>query len=201
MKEYLKKIKFLTLFISLAYMAFGICLIAIPSLTRQSVVILIGSMLASIGVVEIANYFLYGYEPFGFLNGVITGTFGIIVLCSYETFASLTIFAVTFGIIFIFRGLFEVQYSMDYRRMGGKYWWLKTIIGTALFIFGFVVLFNPFTAERVLNIVIGSVIVVDAIMAIVSTLVTSCRIRKIHHSFKDMFKIEDKNDDDIIDIE
>lgn len=198
MKEFFKKFKITSLALSLFYLIFGILLIAWPEFTKLAIFYVLASIILVHGVVSIVNYFLYGYEPFGFMSGVLNVTFGILLLSTAKAFASSALFAVTFGFVFVFRALGKMQNSFDYRRFGVKTWWINCIFSIIMLILGITVLIYPFASEKYLFIFLGVSVIIDSIMQIVTLFVISKRAKKVKHTMHGILHGEE--DEKVIDV-
>ncbi len=198
MKEFIKKFKITSLLLSIAYLVFGIVLIAWPNGAKLTIIYILSSLIVVHGVINVVNYFLYGYEPFGFMSGVLNVTFGLLLLGNADLLAGSAVFALTFGFVFIFRALGKIQNSFDYRRFGVKTWWLNMLFGVIMLILGVVVLAYPFASEKYLLIFLGAGIIVDSVMQIVSMCIITNKVKKIKHTLKGVFK--GQVEEDVIDV-
>ncbi len=198
MKEFFKKLKITSMLISLAYLVFGIALIVWPNGAKLTILYVLSSLILIHGVINIVNYFLYGYEPFGFMSGVLNVTFGLLMLFNAGLLASSAIFALTFGFVFIFRALGKIQNSFDYRRFGVKTWWINLLFGLIMLVLGVVVLAYPFASEKYLLIFLGASIIVDSIMQIISMCIITNKAKKIKHTLKDVLK--GQTEENVIDV-
>lgn len=199
MKEYFKRVQISSIITSLLYLFLGISLIAWPNATKLTFIYILGSIIVLQGLISIINYFVYGYECFGVVNGMLKLTFGILILASANTFANSTFFVVMFGFIFIVNSIFKLQNSFDYRRLGSKTWWLASVFALVMLILGIVVLCNPFTAEKYLLLFLGICIILDSISQLITIFLVSNRARKIKHSIREFFKKE-LDESQVIDI-
>lgn len=190
MKEFFKKVKLTSLAFSVLYLLFGLSLILWPNATKATIISLFGAVVLVLGIVSCINYFIYGYEPFGFISGIVETTIGILILCCAKRLANAEIFAFIFGLMFVVSSLFKMQNSFDYRRYGVKTWWVDTVVSAITLALGIVILCNPFTSERVLLIVLGSFIILDAVGQLVDLFMVSNKTRKVKRSLKDLFKKE-----------
>lgn len=173
----------------------GICLICVPTATLLTVCYVFGGFILFFGICSIINYFLYGTEPFGFLNGICEIAIGSLVMAFAPQITSPQVFAIFAGIILFFSGLFRIQNSMDYRRFGAKYWWLYMIYGILIFVFSIVLMAYPFTVQRVALIFLGVVLLVDGIMKLISMFVVKDKLKKFRERKDEDVIIIDKNED------
>ena len=190
MKEFIKRTKITSIVFCLLYLMFGISLIVWPNTTKLTIVILLGSLLILHGIINIVNYFLYGYEPFGFTTGIINIAMGILICCCANALSSPTVFALIFGFTFIFNALGRLQNSFDYRRFGSKTWWLDSIFALIILALGITIVTNPFASEKYLLIFLGISIICDSITHLITICVLSGKIKKVKHTISDLFKRE-----------
>lgn len=199
MKEFFKRTKITSIIFCLLYLMFGISLIVWPDTTKLTIIILLGSILILHGIINIVNYFIYGYEPFGFITGVINIAMGILICSCSNALASPTIFALIFGFTFIFNALGRLQNSFDYRRLGSKTWWLDSIFALIILALGITIICNPFASEKYLLLFLGISIICDSITHLITICVVSSKIKKVKHTISDLFKKEILNEN-VIDI-
>ena len=172
-----RKLKIASLVKSILYIVFGICLLVIPSVTKMTVCYHFGGIVLAGGLLSIVNYFIYGYEPFGFIKGAVEILFGILFLACAPQIASA--FAFIFGIIFVVRNLFLIQDALDYRRFGVSTWWLDLIFSVLMTAFGIVLIVNPFRAEGALIVFLAISAMADGITSLVTLYFVSNRVKKM----------------------
>ncbi len=199
MKKIFKNIKLTSLIFNIICVIFGICLIFFPETTKYTIILLFGLGMVLCGIIEIVNYFIYGYESLGFWIGCIDILFGIIIALSAGILTNIAIFAFVIGTLFIFASLNKMQKSFNYRRLGAKNWWIDCIFAFIILILGIMIIANPFGSERVFNIFLGIAIIFNSVMEIVTSIIVTKRLKKIKHNIKDLVKKEtiiDLDDDD-----
>ncbi len=145
-----RKLKIASLVKSILYIVFGICLLVIPSVTKMTVCYLFGGIVLAGGLLSIVNYFIYGYEPFGFIKGAVEILFGILFLA-----------------------------ALDYRRFGVSTWWLDLIFSVLMTAFGIVLIVNPFRAEGALIVFLAISAMADGITSLVTLYFVSNRVKKM----------------------
>lgn len=199
MKNFFKKIKITSLIFNIICLIFGICLIFFPETTKYAIILLFGLGLSSCGIIEIINYFLYGYESLGFWIGCIDILFGIIVASSANILTNIDVFAFVVGTLFVFASLNKMQKSLNYRRLNAKNWWIDTIFALVILILGIMIVANPFESEYIFNIFLGLAIIFNSLMEIIASIIVTTRLKKIKHNLKDLVKKEiiiDLDEDD-----
>ena len=199
MKTFFKKIKITSLLFSLLCLAFGIILIACPDVAKITMVDLFGGLIALYGVIQIINYFVYGYERFGFVLGALNLTCGILIISCSETLSSPAIFGVVFGFAFILNAFVKIQTSLDYHRYGATNWWMETLFGIIMLALGIVVLCDPFANEKYLLIFLGITLIIESVSQIINTIIITRKISHIKHTLRELFakQIEKANAIDI----
>lgn len=189
-----KQIKTASILEAICAIVIGFLFIVMPDITQLTIIYLFATLLLVMGFSQIINYFCYGIEPLGFIKGIVNISLGLIFFLNAELLCDAKIFAFTFGIIYVIKGLFEIQWSFDCRRLGSKYWWVDTILSMLVFVFGILLLVNP-TTQDILMIILGVTIILEGLSQLIDTLVVSRKIKKVKKSLKSLFT----NEHDVID--
>ena len=196
MKSFLKQIKLVSLIDALVCIVVGLLMVFCTDFTRETLIYLFAGLFFVIGLVKIINYFVYGFEPFGFILGLVDFCIGIVFISNVQSILNSNIIGIIFGVILLIKSLFAIQESLDLRRMGAKLWWLDTILSTIIFAFAISVICNP-NADRIMFELVGITLMIDGIFNLVDIFIVSAKVKKTKKSLKDIFKIEDDN---VIDI-
>lgn len=191
MKKYIKNIKIWSFLEAVFCIVFGILLIACQDFTKIAIIYTFASLIMLMGFVKLFNFFGYGIEPFGFIMGLADIAISIIIFANASFVANMNIFAFFFGIIFIVKSLFAIQWSMDCLKMGAKYWWLDLLFAIIIFGMGILIVANP-VSEKVLLVLLGVMLIVDGIYSIIDTIVVSAKIKKYKKSIKSLFSDDKK---------
>ena len=191
MKKFLKNIKVWSLLEALSCLVFGVLLIAFQDFTKLAIIYTFASLVMLIGLIKCFNYFCYGIEPFGFINGLVNIAISIIIFVNAQTLSDMRVFGLMFGLYFIVKGLLMTQWSADCHKFGAKYWWLNLILALVVFAMGILIVVYPQT-EQVLLILIGVALIVDAIYSFVDTIVVSAKIKKARKTLKSLFEDDNK---------
>ena len=187
MKEKFKNFKLTSAIFSIFCIIFGILLIIFPEITKLTLLYVFGAGIIILGIIEIVNYFIYGYELFGFWFGIFDFIFGLLLISSVRILTELNVLAFLFGTIFIFSALIKIQRSLNYKKFGAKNWWVETIFGAIFLLLGMIIIINPFS-ENVLNIFLGSCIIINGIMDIITLILITNKIKQIKHKLKDLVR-------------
>ncbi len=189
MKEFFKKIKWVSLFDALVSVVFGALMVFCTDFSKSTIVYLFASLILVAGVVKIANYFMFGIEPFGFVLGITNIALAIVIFSAAEAIVDSSILGVLFGIVLIVKSLFSIQDSFDMRRLGSKWWWVDTILATAVLVFAITVVANP-ENEAILFVLLGVSLILDGILSAVDVFVVSAEVKKTRKKIADMFKVD-----------
>ena len=187
MKEKFKNFKLTSAIFSIFCIIFGILLIIFPEITKITLLYVFGAGIIILGIIEIVNYFIYGYELFGFWFGIFDFIFGLLLISSVRILTELNILAFLFGTVFIFSALIKIQRSLNYKKFGAKNWWVETIFGTIFLLLGMIIIINPFS-ETVLNIFLGSCIIINGIMDLITLIMVTNKLKQIRHKLKDLVR-------------
>ncbi len=184
-----KKAKTTSIVLALLYIAFGIFLICAPNSAVALICYLLGALIIISGICETVNYFIYGYQPFGFVSGLLEIMFGIVIAVVTPVIVSSAVFPVVIGLVFLIKSILLMQDSFDYRRAGIKTWWLDLAFAIVMLAFGIILLINPFggNASKTLFLFIGISMIFSGISTLASTLFISSKAKKIRKSFKEAF--------------
>ncbi len=187
MKEKFKNFKLTSAIFSIFCIIFGILLIIFPEITKLTLLYVFGAGIIILGIIEIVNYFIYGYELFGFWFGIFDFIFGLLLISSVRILTELNILAFLFGTVFIFSALIKIQRSLNYKKFGAKNWWVETIFGTIFLLLGMIIIINPFS-ETILNIFLGSCIIINGIMDLITLIMVTNKLKQIRHKLKDLVR-------------
>lgn len=190
MKEYLKKVKLTSLILAVASIVFGICLLIWPKTSELVALYVISVALMLMGIASVIEFFLYGYESFGFVSGAIYILFGIVISISARAITQGAVFGFIVGLALLIMSLMDISNSWEYRRLGAKNWWLATLLSVIELILGIVILVNPFIGESAFFIFLGAVFIYEGVATIIKVCAVSSKVRKLRHKIKDIFKIE-----------
>lgn len=197
MKKFIKNIRIWSFLEILFCLAFGVLLIAYQDFTKLAIIYTFASLVMLMGFVKFFNYFGYGIDPFGFIGGLVDVAISVVIFTNANFISNMNVFSLFFGILFIVKSLFAVQWSMDCAKMGAKYWWLDLLLAFVILGLGILIVINP-VSEQVLLILIGIMLIIDAIYSLIDTIIVSAKIKKIKKSFKSLFKDDtiylDEND-------
>ena len=142
----LKKLEWISLGIAVVTLLLGLCLLIWPDISATVLCYVMSAILLAVGVFRIVCYVQRGissifhvYElPLGILD-ILMGVYGF--ACSQSV---VLILPVIIGILILVDSLFQLQASIDLRRLGVHGWWLSLILSILSVAFALLLVLNPF---------------------------------------------------------
>lgn len=165
MKERWKRFRRLSLVISFCMLALGIVMVIWPEISAVAVCCILGIICLATGIYEMVRYFNLGFAGlffrFDLTLGICSILAGILLLLHPAGAAALLPFAA--GLYMITGSVFDIQSSVEMRRLGIGNWWLSMVLGVVSTIFAFFLLLNPFQGVAALMVFIGISLIVGSI--------------------------------------
>ena len=143
--------------------AIGTLLLAVPEESAGAACIAVGCLLALSGVLLLAAAF--GGRRRNFVRlvaGVIEIALSVWLFVDAD--GALSVLVLAFALILLIRGLLGMWGSLSDRRTGGSWWTVR--LGGSLFVavFAVIMLFRPSENVRILMLLIGAVMIFDALL-------------------------------------
>ncbi len=161
-----KKAKCAYICYSVALIAIGLSLCAVPDISSRVVCILIGAFLMAVGAVKITNYFVndvYGLAfQFDLAMGMINIILGVILILHPERVLQFT--ETLLGVLFMVDGNFKLQTAVEAKRFGLKEWWSILFTAMLTIICGLLLVFDPLESGLAMAIAIGISMAMDGIL-------------------------------------
>lgn len=173
MREFLIKIKNLSLITIAAGFIIGIVLLVRPDETVQFISILCGVTVIMLGIGAWISYFTKFKSTILAILGTLAVIAGIILCVRYRSIVSAVIFL--FGIFVLVGGIVDLISAIDAKRNDLKSWIVSVIMSAVTIILGLLVIINPFDSVMVLTQLLGAGLIVYAVMDLISFI----QIRKI----------------------
>ena len=165
MKESWKRFRRLSLVISFCMLALGIVMVIWPEISAVAVCCVLGIICLATGIYEMVRYFNLGFAGlffrFDLTLGICSILAGSLLLLHPAGAAALLPFAA--GLYIITGSVFDIQSSVEMRRLGIGNWWLSMVMGVVSTIFAFFLLLNPFQGVAALMVFIGISLIVGSI--------------------------------------
>lgn len=176
-KELLKKSGWMAIVESLIFVILGIILVWQKDIIMSVIAYVLGSVFIILGIIKVINYVqakgkndLYNYELVYGLMAVIIG----IVIMVYS--AQITkAFGIIIGIWIVYSSIIRASSALKLKTLNNNIWIYSLIIAIIMLICGLVVIFNMGAIIEV----IGSIMIVYAILDIIENLIFINNVKKI----------------------
>lgn len=104
----------------------GILVVVFHKLILDIACMVLGAILALIGIINIIKYFrLQGEAKYNLLSGLIFGALGVSIIFSPDTLEGLA--AVAVGILILYHGIVNLENSIKLKKSGYKFWYIALI--------------------------------------------------------------------------
>lgn len=169
MVESVKKLFRMSIVTSIFFIVIGLFLILKPETTITTISYVLGAIIMVSGVIFLIKYFSnkdqLGIFSGDLVYGVMSTIFGLILILNPTALAKIIPFIL--GIWIVISSVTKIQYSLQLKAYENKAWISTMIIAAITFIWGIILLFNPFEGAMVLTQVIGMFILVYAILDLI----------------------------------
>lgn len=180
--EFLKEIKSSLLIMSGFYIVIGLVMLIAPAFVSNSICYLIGALCLVVGSLAIYTYI--ASEVYGTLGAallIVALLFiatGLFIILNPEMFASFI--PIIMGVILAVDAFGKMQSSMTLKKYGYDNWWQVLTAAGIIFVFGIILLFNPFGSLTLLIRILGIFLIVDG----AANLLTVLSYAKIEKAIK-----------------
>lgn len=170
--EVFKKVKIYFILNAIAVIALGVMILAAPGKFNDTIAIITGTVIATLGVVDLLQYIgsLKKDEPDS--SELYSSTFKVLlgVFMIFHTSLVITLFTYIFSIFIAINGVQCAENSFKLKKANDNRWIINLVLSVALLVAGCITLFEPFgtikknlTATGILLIVDGVVVFFNAI--------------------------------------
>ena len=157
----------------------GLCLLIWPNISATVLCYVMSAILLAVGVFRIVCYVQRGFSsifhvyelPLGILD-ILMGAYGF-ARCQ----SVVLILPVIIGILILVDSLFQLQASIDLRRLSVPGWGLSLVLSILSVAFALLLVMNPFEGSRTLMIFIGLSLMIDGVQ-ILSYIICASRCVK-----------------------
>ena len=180
--------KALYMFMAIIELVFGAFLIIYPDISAQILTIILGAILAGVGVFNIISYFMNKNSSFrqGILSGVISTALGIAFIAQAEDITNVT--SIILGVFVIFEALTSCKRAIIMFRLEFSKWFIPLIVALLAAVLGILLLIFPSFFGEAIMIIVGIALVVEAILGIWSIIF----IMRLRSKFEDMMENDEK---------
>lgn len=184
--------------ISIISLVLGLFLVIKPEMSSNIISYVIGAGFVFYGVVHITAYILVKDEDifqFDLAKGLITSAIGLFFIFKPTFIVSLLPLAL--GIVILCNGIMSLQSACNFYRNGKKHWLTVFIPSLITIILGVLVVINPFEWAKTLLIIIGCILIWNAIWDIWTHYCITKRIKEFEKktSAIDVEKVDTINED------
>lgn len=181
--EFLKEIKSSLLIMSGFYIILGLIMLLAPNFINNSICYLIGAICLIVGGLSIYTY--VASEVYGSLGvallvvAVLFIGMGLFIILNPELFSAFI--PMIMGVILVVDAFGKMQSSVRLKKYQYTNWWYVLVTAAIIFVFGLILLFNPFESLLVLIRVLGFFLIVNGL----SNLLTVKSYTKIEKAIKE----------------
>ena len=165
--------------LSIALCSFGILLIVNPEISISAFGLFTGACLIIFGAVKIVGYFskdLYRLAfQYDLAFGIMMIALGIMVILEPDNV--IETICIALGIAFLMDGLLKIQIAIDAKKFGIHPWWLIFAMAIMAVVIGILLVFLTAESARTLMILLGTSLLADGILNLITVLTTVKIIR------------------------
>lgn len=168
MKDLLKKFAKSSLVISIVLIILALFLIFKPTESLNFIVILIGIVLAILGIMHMISYFSSSKEfkslSFELIEGIAYICTGILLIINPNLINEFL--ATLVGAWMIIQSIIRFQFAFNLKAIDNKGWAVMLILSIITFILGVVIIFNPFATLIAVTTICGIMLLISELINI-----------------------------------
>ena len=176
---------------SVLLLILGGLLIFESEITIITISYIVGGALIALGVVALIRYVkatsTRTNSELDIIYGIVTMILGSIVIANPKALASVV--PVIFGICIVVSSSTKLQYALELKNENNDLWFMTLIVAILSTVCGVVLIFNPFQGAKMLTQIIGTFIVIYAILDIISTLAIRRNVKVIKDAIEETKEI------------
>jgi len=169
MKQEIKKMWTSSILSALGFILLGLFLLFKPETTISMISYIIGTIILLIGAFALIRFFknrtTNSLLSFDLMYGIICGVAGFVLILNPSALASLIPFVL--GIFIVVSSALKVQYALLLKQKDNKMWITTLILSFVTLVCGVVLIFNPFEGALVITQVIGTFIIIYALLDVI----------------------------------
>lgn len=190
MVESFRKLFRMSVCSSILFIVVGLFLILKPDTTITMISYTLGAIIMVTGVIFLIKYFSnrnqLGIFSGDLVYGVMSTIFGLILILNPTALAKIIPFIL--GIWIIISSVTKIQYSLQLKSYDNKAWVSTMIIAAVTFIWGLLLLFDPFEGAMVITQIIGIFILVYAVLDLVEISIIKKNLKDLKKEVIDIIK-------------
>ncbi len=188
MKQAMKAIRFDIYVSAIMSLVLGILFVVFPVESGSVISVFSGIMILIFAIFmligAIANRM--GLSIPAIILAILLGAIGIWIIVNPLKFAVIVYIAV--GVMLAVHGIQSIVSAFSVKSMGVKTWWLMLIVGILSVIFGFYCIFCSFGAFVAASVIVGVMLILDAI----STVIVAIRVSKYQKKMSGDIEVNSK---------
>ena len=184
MKETWKKFKSWAMILNCCILALGIVMIVWPDVSALAVCYVLGVLCLAGGICELIRYFSLGVAGLFFQFDLTLGIFSILagILLLLHPMGAAIFLPIAASIYIFIDSIFDIQVSVEMRRLGLRSWWLSMLLGILSTVFAFFLMLDPVDGASALMIFAGVSLILSSIESLYSI---GCISKAVRSSRKD----------------
>lgn len=171
MKDFIKNYSKNSLLVSVILIVLALFLIFKPGFSINLVMITLGLILAFYGITQTVSYFSHSKEieffNFQLVIGILCLLAGLVFIFN-PTFIN-SILPLIIGVWIVIKSITSLQLALNIRNTGSKKWQLMLLLSVITFIFGLIIVINPFQAMEAAVSICGAFLLASELINIFET--------------------------------
>ena len=192
MVESFKRLFRMSIFTSIFFIALGLFLVIKPDTTITAISYIIGGIIMVTGITFLIKYFSnreqYGLFSGDLIFGVLSIVIGLVLILNPTALAKVIPFII--GVWILISSVTKIEYSMQLKSIDNRAWVYTMIIAIITFIWGLLLIFDPFGGAMAITQIIGIFILVYAILDFIEIFIIRKNLKDIKKEVKEA--IEEK---------
>ena len=167
------KENFGNIIMSLGEILIGILLLIKPIGFTKGIIIIVGSILIILGIINIVKYvtsdIFQSIKEQSLSTGLIFVTIGLFCVLRTNWFIiTFPVLTILYGIMIFIMGLKKVQWSIDLVRLKRKHWFIVGLSAVTSIMFAIIIMNNPFSTTAILWQFTGIILIIESILDVVA---------------------------------
>lgn len=194
MVESFKRLFRMSIVTSIFFIALGLFLIIKPDTTITAISYIIGGIIMVTGITFLIKYFS-NREQLGLFSGdlifgILSIVIGLVLVLNPTALAKIIPFII--GVWILISSITKIQYSMQLKTYDNQAWVYTMIIAIITFIWGLLLIFDPFGGAMAITQIIGIFILVYAVLDFIEVFIIRKNLKDIKKEVKEVIKIIDE---------
>lgn len=167
------KENFGNIIMSLGEILIGILLLIKPIGFTKGIIIIVGSILIILGIINIIKYvtsdIFQSIKEQSLSTGLIFVTIGLFCVLRTNWFIiTFPVLTILYGIMIFIMGLKKVQWSIDLIRLKRKHWFIVGLSAVTSIMFAIIIMNNPFSTTAILWQFTGIILIIESILDVIA---------------------------------